>query len=490
MLGWLRRLFHPKPARRSRGIVRLAKYDSAQTTHDNRRHWANADALSARAANSPAIRCLLRKRSRYERDNGSYVKGAALTLANDLIGVGPKLQILTDDREVNRRVELTFRRWAKRVKLASKLRTATQAKVIDGEGLGLLIVNRNLRHSVLLDVKPFESEQLTTPGLSREDSRAVDGIVFDEYGNPVEYHVLKEHPGDGVSYGEYDRVPARRMLHWFRADRPGQARGIPEFTAGLPIGAQLRRWSSATLKAAEFAAAQSGVLKSNLYPESADEEGEAWETVEYEHGALTTLPHGYDLQQLDAKHPNTQYPQFKKENLNELGREICMPHNVIAGDSSDANYSSARLDFYLLYRSALLVARAECEDAWLDPLFEEWLEEAIMIPGLLPASLPPPDELEHAWHWPGFAYIDPQKEANADAIRLENHTTTLAEIYAERGTQDWEDALRQRAKEIELMKELGLAPASAGAARARVEEIEDAEHREEEEEEEEEVARA
>ena len=27
-------------------------------------------------------------------------------------------------------------------------------------------------------------------------ANAVDGIVFDAFGNPVEYHVLKSHPGD------------------------------------------------------------------------------------------------------------------------------------------------------------------------------------------------------------------------------------------------------------------------------------------------------
>lgn len=40
-------------------------------------------------------------------------------------------------------------------------------------------------------------------------------------------------------------------------------------------------------------------------------------------------------------------------------------------------------------------------------------------------------------------------------MRLASHTTTLADEYARRG-QDWETQLRQRAKELELMQELGL----------------------------------
>ncbi|MCK6490712.1 MAG: phage portal protein, partial [Planctomycetes bacterium] len=51
--------------------------------------------------------------------------------------------------------------------------------------------------------------------------------------------------------------------------------------------------------------------------------------------------------------------------------------------------------------------------------------------------------------------VDPLKEANAQAKRLENHTTTLADEYARKG-QDWEAQLRQRAREQQLMRDLGL----------------------------------
>ncbi|MBC8372905.1 MAG: hypothetical protein H8E53_04870 [Planctomycetes bacterium] len=58
-----------------------SKYDAAQTTGNNRRHWALADALSANAANSPEIRAIIRARARYEMANNSWAKGMALTLA-------------------------------------------------------------------------------------------------------------------------------------------------------------------------------------------------------------------------------------------------------------------------------------------------------------------------------------------------------------------------------------------------------------------------
>ena len=71
-------------------IIR-AKFDAAQTTPDNRRHWANADLLSADAAASAEVRRILRSRARYEVANNCYAKGIVLTLANDVIGTGPRL---------------------------------------------------------------------------------------------------------------------------------------------------------------------------------------------------------------------------------------------------------------------------------------------------------------------------------------------------------------------------------------------------------------
>ena len=65
MFGWLRARW----ARRSGAVpVRIvrAKFDAAQTTPDNRRHWANADLLSADAAASAEVRRTLRSRGRRE----------------------------------------------------------------------------------------------------------------------------------------------------------------------------------------------------------------------------------------------------------------------------------------------------------------------------------------------------------------------------------------------------------------------------------------
>ena len=61
--------------------------------------------------------------------------------------------------------------------------------------------------------------------------------------------------------------------------------------------------------------------------------------------------------------------------------------------------------------------------------------------------------------------MDPAKEAAAQAARLANNTTTLADEWAARG-EDWRDKLRQRAEEKRAATELGLTEPDADAVNA------------------------
>jgi len=356
-----------------------SKYDAAQTTPDNRRHWANADGLSADAAASPEVRRLLRNRARYEVANNSYAKGIVSTLANYVVGTGPRLQMLTEAPEVNQRIEREFGRWAKTVGLAEKLRTLRTARATDGEAFAILGSNPKLPGAVKLDLRLIEADQVASPvgwrpaaGAHRvgqpSDARAdlpsslqsavsslVDGIVLDEFGNPVEYHVLKVHPGDtraGAGLGlSYDRVPAEAVIHYFRADRPGQSRGIPGPTPALPLFAQLRRYTLAVLGAAETAADFAGILYTDAPPDGQTESVEPMDAIELEARSLLTMPGGWKMSQVQAEQPSSTYGEFKKELLNEIARCLNMPFNVAAANSSAYNYASGRLDHQAFFKT-------------------------------------------------------------------------------------------------------------------------------------------
>ena len=447
-MGWF--------SRKSKASIRFirGRFDAAQTTRDNAKHWSAADALSADAEASAAVRSILRTRARYEVANNAYAKGIVQTLANDVIGTGPRLQALTEDEALNRQIEADFTAWCNTIAFADKLRTARIARCQDGEAFILLALNPKLSTKVKLDLQLIEADRVTDD-IHINKPNCIDGITFDSFGNPMHYRVLRHHPGsDFCTFErEAEEIPAEFVIHLFRSDRPGQHRGVPEITPALPLFAQLRRFTLAVITAAESAANFAGILYTDSPANGEADEVEAMDSIQLERNMLLTMPGGWKMAQLDPKQPSTTYAEFKHEILNEIARCLSMPYNIASGNSSGYNYASGRLDHQTYYRS-LKVDQALMERVLLDRVFAAWWREYALLNKHEETSVP------HIWIWDGTEHVDPAKEANAQAMRLQNLTTTLAIEYARQG-KDWEAELHQIARERKLCEELGIPIASA-----------------------------
>jgi capsid protein len=234
--------------------------------------------------------------------------------------------------------------------------------------------------------------------------------------------------------------------------RPAQNRGVSEVAPCLRLFADMRRFTSAVLAAAETAADFAAFLHSNS-PAAEVDEVDAFQSMEIEKRSMVTLPEGWSVSQLRAEQPVATYAMFKREIIGEIARALQLPYNIAALDSSSYNYSSGRLDWQV-YSQTIRVQRDDLERGILDRLFRAWCDEASLV-GLIPSGMPPIAEWTWTWTWDGREHVDPMKEANATESRLRTHTTTLAAEYARQG-KSWEVELRQRAAEIALMKELDL----------------------------------
>ncbi len=438
-----------------------AKYDAAQTTDENSKHWANADDLSARMANRKDVRDILRKRARYERDNNSYLKGMVKTYANEVVGTGPRLQVQTSNEAANRVIEQRWRDWTAATDLPAKLRMIAESRLIDGEMFAIFTSNPILDCPVKLDFRLIEADQVTTPFPKYGDITAVDGIRFDAYGNPSEYDILPYHPGGsgefGVSFYTLDPIVyrAEQVLHWFRLERAGQARGIPDITPALPLFAQLRRYTLAVLMAAELAASFAAIIKTD-YPPNGDAPADVdpFEVADIVRGMFQMLPAGTSMQQFKAEQPITGYGEFVDRILKEASRSLEMPFGTATGDSSQYNYSSGRLDVQAWMRKVTI------ERSWharyVDRVFKAWIAEASRIHGYLPVDdLGPPETWSRQYHWDGFKHVDPSKESAAIDAGLRNLSVSLTSIAAEEGN-DVVEKLTTISREVELCKKLNL----------------------------------
>jgi hypothetical protein len=257
-------------------------------------------------------------------------------------------------------------------------------------------------------------------------------------------------------------------MHWFRQDRPGQHRGIPEGAPALPLFSQLRRYVLAALQAMETAADFAMWMKSPTAVDDADSEPitvpNPFDLFPLARNIVTTLPDGYDIGQTKPEQPGTTTDVFVRTVLREIGRVVKAPYRKIAGDSSQANFSSenhGELDWW----RGIDETHKDLEYGPLDRLFAAWLFDARDLRignGDYGVPYIPPevrralgnsitretcDLPTHTWNWQAREWPNPDQMASADQTNLQLGLDTFQRIWGRKG-QDHRKALASNAKAL------------------------------------------
>jgi len=419
-----------------------ARYDAAQTTTQNANHWSNADSLNPNEALSPSVRQTLRNRVRYEIANNPYARGLVMNIAFYVIGQGPKIQFLTENPEANEVGERMFNDWAEKERLAHKLRLARMAQCSDGE----VFIEMFDRPDGSLGIEVIESDYIAAPFNDMGKANNADGIVLDRWHQPQYYQLAQ---GDGKDPIE---IPAERMIHLYRMERPGQRRGLPELTAALPTFAQLRRYMQAVLSAAETVAHHSMFFATDTPPEQAAElendDLDDLAQIGVPQNAGTFLPEGWKPFQLKAEQPSAQFSDTVHQYLAEIGRVCQIPAMIVTGDASDHNFASGRLDVQAFHRF-IDVDRSDTRTIAMSPIVEGWRNRESLRDTNLPQALRTADPVRHVWRWPHVEHVDEKKAAEAAQRRIDSGVSSIPDEAASLG-KDHEDVQRQQAKALGL----------------------------------------
>ena len=184
---------------------------------------------------------------------------------------------------------------------------------------------------------------------------------------------------------------------------------------------------------------------------------------EVEPGILEALPPGAKFAAFDPGYPDGDFGDFVKAILRGVSCGLDVSYASLAGDLSDANYSSMR------------EGKGEEHDAWRSlqrwliiklhqPVAEQWLRMAILTGQVnLPVGKLPKFMAGIEWRPRGWAPVDEKKAAEANESGLRNRTATREQIASAAG-RDWREDMRQLKREQDFAEELGLrepAPATA-----------------------------
>lgn len=447
-------------------------YDSGDMDRLNSK-WSAINATAEQA--DRAQRDIIRARARDLERNSDIAESIIGPMERNVIGSGIRVEAKvtkkdnTEDEELNHQIEELFKEWCRgrncdvtgQQSFYEMQRMAIRRTIVDG---GIIFVKVYTDSGVVpfslqaREVDELDASMNSLPGSL--GNRIVGGVELDQYNKPVAYH-FKKFTADGYYTGKSERIEAQRVIFLWDKKRPTQIREMSQLSKTLPRVRDINEFVEALSVKERILAClsvfitkqlPSGQLGRNVKTD--DKSGYSTRTIAP--GMIYELQPGESVNAVNPSGQSSNSKDFIMTQQRLAGSGQGLSYEAISRDMSQVNYSSARQG---------LLEDQKTYFTWQQFLIDHFCYEVyteFVVSAVLSGKLKIPDfwknkqrYLKHEWLRPGWSWIDPLKEANANKIAIDSGQETLARVCAERGL-DWKEVLKQRAKEISLAKELGI----------------------------------
>ncbi len=315
-------------------------------------------------------------------------------------------------------------------------------------------------------------------GQASDGNRIVSGVEIDKAtGATVAYHICSGYPATFYSAEplEWQRVEAfgkatgeRMILHLMESERAEQRRGVPFLAPVIESLKQITRYTEAELMAAVVSGMFTVFVKSaapsadpnpmgNMLP--ADQQVAANEPTSYElgNGAINILQEGESIELANPARPNANFAGFVDALCAQVGAALEVPKELLL-KQFNSSYSASRaalLEAWKMFR----MRRAWLANDYCQPVYERWLAEAVArgrvsAPGFWGDPLIRKAWCRAEWNGPAQGQLDPVKEVNAAAIRVQNGFSTRERETMEINGGDFDRNVRQLKRENQMMSEV------------------------------------
>ena len=414
-------------------------------------------------------RDLIKARARYLEDNSDIAGAAIGGIVRNVVGTGIKPQARTGSDELNKQIEALWAEWTRaencditgQQTFEELQALLLRRKVVDGEIFIKKTIGRKGKFPLRLQV--IKSDLLSQYMITAPRSGNVirSGVELDDYLKPVAYWIDKKSPDGFIQY-DPDRVPAGEIIHLWTRKQPDQIRGISDLAPIIKRLKDTQDYLDAETVAARIAACFSVFIttqdgtpgKVGRLGNMKDPEGKKLQSLRP--GMIKYLAPG---EKVETANPSRGMANAKdyiciQERL--AGAGLGMSYELMSRDFDKSSFSAARQGM-LEDRKTFEPMQHYLAEHLCGPIYREWLDLCV-IAGLLqiPDYYANREKYQQCeWVAPGWAWIDPSKEVNADIIALQNGGKTMAQWCAERG-YDWREQLEQMALEKNTAEALGL----------------------------------
>ncbi|MDD9745520.1 MULTISPECIES: phage portal protein [Marinovum] len=411
-----------------RGLAKLFRRSGIEAAGGGRR-WDGASVLTAPQTATLAARGPAQARAAGQYINTPFGQKIVETWVSALAGKGWQARSRHPDKPTARSLNEAFE-----ALVTPLLPLLVRALVRDGESF----LRIQITATDAIRLRPIPAEQVD-PSLSRDlgnGSRIVAGVEFDSDDEVLAYHILPEAPGAPfATYQQAVRVPARDVIHIFDPLFPGQVRGLSWLTPVLLKMRDRDEASDALLMQLKTASLITGFVRDldgSMAGFYGTEDGGAL-NVALEPGAMRILPQGADVTFSTPGQGATQAAEFLRAQDREIASGVGLTFEALTGDLTQTNYSSARVGLLDFRRRAEMLQRQLIEGQFLRPCWKRWIELRALA-GEIDAGGAAFDDFNSVrFVPPGWQWVDPKNEVEADARAIETGLKSREEVVAGRG---------------------------------------------------------
>jgi lambda family phage portal protein len=254
----------------------------------------------------------------------------------------------------------------------------------------------------------------------------VHGVQVDAEGTAA-FIAVSDRTGGLNSYRLSQIVKANNVFQHAYRDRPDQVRGVSPLASAINDLKDIHEAKVFAL--ARMKLAQMFALKFKHGAPAGDDDSEP---ISFDFGSgpqIVQLDPDDDASFLESNQPATEFQAFLIAVIQSALKALDIPFSFY--DESHTNYSGAR-QALLLYQQSVEKKRDNLRN--LLHALTVWRMKLWIVDGVL--ELPEGmtlDDLYFEWIGGAFPWIDPQKEANANAILIAQQLTSRQRICKERG---------------------------------------------------------
>lgn len=431
---------------------------------------------TAEQLNQPQ-RDLIRSRARERERNSDMLESILLALERNVVGTGFRLQskaVKSDGSpadDVRRKLEVAFKSWQKKQNCDitgqqsfwEMQKMALRRTKVDGGILFVKTYTGNKRFPFQLQAR--EVDDLDSNGLIRNPATGniiINGVEVNQYSRPVAYW-LKEYTPDGWYTGRSKRIEAQQVIVLWKKKRPTQVREVSDLAPAIMRINDVEELIDSVSMKEKILSALAIFIKRALpnsgrgltsVPSSDYDPKTGYKKKRISPGMITDLQPGDDVTSVIPTGQAANTRDFSGLMQRLIGAGQGLSYEAASRDMSQVNYSSAR--------QGLLEDQKTYED-WQQWLIDHFLSEVyteFVISAVLSGEVKTPgfwqnkdSYLDHEWIAPGWGWIDPKKEVEANTSAINSGQDNLANICARAG-YDWRDVLKQRAEELAYVKQL------------------------------------